>query len=191
MDEELNNRIECRAILELLGKPADYIDNTAKNIIATIKKNENYEILNEFLSDTEDREHLFSKFIELDLKIKNLPAIFDFCFDFMPSSIEIIKPEKLTLESRDMTAFLSDLQARLHNSDMATKKMNSIVKYLRSNIFKLVKNMLTILLRGNTLDLQTLSKHTGIGEKELNTFLESLIKQNFLKKDGDKYTLAK
>jgi hypothetical protein len=191
MAEDEKPWFECRAILELLGKPQEYIDDTAKKIVETIKASEKYKITSEYFSTTEQKEHLFSKFIEIELKVKDIPSIFDFCFDYMPSSIEIISPESFNVQGRQLTAFLSDLQARLHNSDMATKKMNSVVLYLRDNIYRLIKNMVTVLLRGHSLDIKELSVHSGIGENELKKFLDILVTEKYIKVTGDKYSLEK
>ncbi|MBW3014986.1 hypothetical protein KY330_01035 [Candidatus Woesearchaeota archaeon] len=183
--------VRVRAILELLGKPKEHVEEIARALIKKLKESNEFTVHNEFFSDTEQKEHLFSLFVEIEFEAKKFEDLFGFCFDYMPSSIEIISPEEFKLNAAELTGYLSDLQAKLHNTEMVTKKLNSVVLHLRANVYSLVKNIVLLLLRNNELDLATISKHSGIGETELNQFLERLIKEGTIKKEGEKFSIVK
>ena len=57
-------------------------------------------------------------FAELEVKTASLTHIINFCFEYMPSLIEIIEPYELKISSADVSSFLNDLQAKLHGVDM-------------------------------------------------------------------------
>ncbi len=63
--------------------------------------------------------------------------IVGFCFDYMPSSIDIIKPEKFSLESKEMMDMINDLIAKLHNLDMNVKNLNAQNVLLKREINRL------------------------------------------------------
>ena len=85
---------------------------------------------------------------------------------------------------------MNDLQARLHTVDMVVKKQKNENEFLRHNLNKAVLNVIQIALSAGSMDIDTLSKVTGIHEKELNQFLESMVKDNKIKKEGELYSLV-
>ena len=126
MDErEIKEKIEkgylhFNSIIEVLGKPKEHIEETIKAYVEKIKTNKNFIILNEKFSEAKPVEgNLFNVFVELEALAKNTEELVFFCFDYMPSSIEIIEPEEIVYKNREFAGFLNDLQARLHGIDMA------------------------------------------------------------------------
>ena len=89
--------IRCRIIIEVLGKPKEHVENAIKEYIEHIKEDSELVILNEEYSEIKEQGKLWSKFVELDLVIKGTKKLISFCFEYMPSSLEVLKPESLTL----------------------------------------------------------------------------------------------
>ena len=98
--------------------------------------------------------------------------------------------EELKLKMNDLSSMLTDLQARLHKVDMVAKSYKIENDFVKRNMNALMKNLVMLLLKSKSLNLQQLSKFTGINEKELEPFLETLIKDNKIKKEEDIYSLA-
>jgi len=82
------------------------------------------------------------------------------------------------------------LQARLHNVDMIVKKLKSENDFLRSNMNAVLHNSILICLKVSKLSLEQLSQVTGVDKKELEIFVNSLIKEKKIKKEKDTYTLV-
>ncbi len=182
--------IRCRIIIEVLGKPKEHVENALKEYIEHIKQDSELVILNEDYSEINEQGKLWSKFVELDLVIKGTKKLISFCFEYMPSSIEVVKPEHLIMTNPELSNFLNDLQARLHSVDMIVKQMKAENDFLRLNMNAIISNAIIITLKISSLPLEQLSKVTGIHQKELQTFLEKLIKDNKVKKENDVYSLA-
>ncbi|MBW3003327.1 hypothetical protein KY337_02090 [Candidatus Woesearchaeota archaeon] len=187
MDED--NKIVFRAIMEVLGKPKEHVDTTMKSLVNQIKALGDFKVVESFVSETKEQEHLFSSFAELEIEANKMSQLIGFCFDFMPSSIEIISPDELKLTASDMSDLLTDLQAKLHDGDMVTKKLNSVNFFLRKNLNALIKNYVILMLKGGEKDAAYMSKLTGITEKDLVEFLEVLIKEGNIEKTGSGYKL--
>jgi len=181
--------IVFRAILEVLGKPKEHVETTIKSLVNQIKSIGGYTLKESFISDAKPHEHLFSSFAELELRADSLSKVIGFCFDFMPSSVEILEPDKLVLTAGDMSDFLTDLQAKLHKGDMVTKKLNSVNFFMRKNLNALMRNYVQLALRGGEKSLATLSKLSGISEKDLAEFLDVLIKDNLVVKTDSGYRI--
>ncbi len=182
--------IRCRTIIEVLGKPKEHVEKAIKEYTEHIKEDSQLVVLKEEYSDIQEQGKLCSKFVELDLVIKGTKKLISFCFEYMPSSLEVLKPEHLMLTNAELSGFLNDLQSRLHNVDMTVKQLKAENEFLRHNMNAILHNAVMICLKVSKLSLEQLSKITGVDIKELEIFVEKLLKENKIKKEEDLYTLA-
>jgi len=191
MGMEEKDHIRLRCIIEVLGKPKEHVEKTIKQYIEKIKEDPDLVVLKEDLAETKKQgETMWSSFVELEMVIKGITKLVGFCFDYMPSSIDIIKPEEITFKSTSLAELINDLQARLHNLDMHLKKSNAENIFLRKNLNMSLKNVITVILAvKGKLDILSLSKLAGIEEKELKKFLDKLIEDNTIKLSEGFYSL--
>lgn len=180
--------IRLRTIIEVLGKPASHVNKAIKGYVKKIKEDGRWLILSEDFAEIKKQGNMFSTFVELELIAKSLDDLISFCFEFMPSSVEILKPEKLCFTAIEASNFFNDLQARLHQVDMVAKKLHNENKFLKRNLNFALKNVITLLLtfRPN-LNLKEISKFSGIKEEELKILLGSMVKEGKIKKIGEVY----
>ena len=66
---------------------------------------------------------MWSTFTEFQLELKTFDDLVSFCFVYFPSSIDIIEPETINQDSRELALFLSDVMGKLHQYDMGMKKL--------------------------------------------------------------------
>ena len=189
MEKEIDH-IRFRTIIEILGRPKEHVEETLKKYIEKIKEDSDLIILKEDYAEAKQQETMWSTFVELELVVKGVQKMIGFCFDYMPSSIEILKPEQLTFNNRDMIAFLNDLQAKLHNVDMITKQLNAENNFLKRNMQIVIKNTVMILLKTGNNTEERLGKFTGVHKEELKLILDKLVEEKKIKKEGDVYVLA-
>ncbi len=119
--------------------------------------------------------------------MKGLHPLIGFCFSYMPSSIEIEKPDELTLPADMMNALFNDLQARLHKVDMIVKQGVNENHFLRKNLKVSMRNLIVITIANHPMSMPNLIKATGIEEKVLDKFISELIDEGKVEKDGDTY----
>lgn len=182
--------VRCRTIIEVLGKPKEHVENSIKQYTEHIKNDAELVVLNEEYSDTKAQDKLWSSFVELDLVIKGTKKLISFCFEYMPSSIEVVKPEHLVFTNAELSNFLNDLQARLHDVDMVVKKQKTENDFLKHNMGAILHNAILICLKLSSLSLEQLSSVTGVDKQELQVFIDKLMKENKIKKQGDIYSLT-
>ena len=185
-----HSHIRCRTIIEVLGKPKEHVENAIREYIEHIKQDSELVILNEDYSETKEHGKLCSKFVELDLVIKGTKKLISFCFEYMPSSIEVLKPEQLIMSSPELSNFLNDLQARLHNVDMIVKQLKAENDFVKQNMNAILHNSILICLKVSHLNLEQLSQITGVEKKELEIFVEKMLKENKIKKENEAYVLV-
>ena len=193
-DEKLiaeQTHIRCKIIIEILGKPREHVEETLRKYIDKIKNDSDLIILNSNFSEAVEKEKLWATFSDLDMIIKGIPKLIAFCFDYMPSSIEITKPDEFIMKKSTVENLVNDLQARLHEVDMIIKKQKNENEFLKQNLNKGVSNVILISLASGNMDKENLSKATGVHDKELNIFLDNLVKENKIRKENDIYSLVK
>ncbi len=184
--------IRSKIILEILGKPKEHVETTIRQYVKKIDTDTDLIILKKDFAEAKEQEGMWSAFVELELVVKGITKLIGFCFDYMPSSIEILKPDNLNMDSNSVADFLNDLQARLHSLDMAIKQQKAENDFLKRNMHSSIKNLIFLVLaQSKGIDKKKLSKITGINEKELEIFLNNLIEEKLIKKEDNIYSLAK
>ena len=186
-----NTHIRCKIIIEILGKPKEHVEETIKNYIEQIKNDSELIVLNADFSEVAQKDKLFAIFCELDIVIKGIPKLIEFCLDYMPSSVEITKPEEFSMNKSNVEDLINDLQARLHSVDMIVKKQKNENDFLKQNLNKVVSNIILISLAAGNMDKESLSKVTGISDKELKIFIDRLIKEDKISEKEGIYSIVR
>ena len=183
--------LRCKVIIEVLGKPKEHVEKAIKMYVDKIKQDSDLIILKEEFADAKEKEGLWATFAELEMVVKGIRKLIPFCFDYMPSSVQILKPESYSLDRSMIEDFVNDLQARLHDVDMIVKKQKNENEFLKKNMHTTVKNLILISLLYGNLDMEKLSKVTGIKSDELKIFLDNMVKDNKIKEENGFYSLVK
>lgn len=131
-------KIKFKSIIEILGTPKEHVEKTMGLVVEKVKERQELKV---FDAKTFEAKKLKDKpfwttFTEIDMEAKDVDALIGFCFDFLPSSIEIIAPEKFGLENTDLNNFFNDILARLHQYDMLLKNMHAQNIVLKKEIEK-------------------------------------------------------
>jgi hypothetical protein len=184
--------MHCIFIIEMLGKPKEHLEKTLKGYIITLKKDKKVKILKEEYAEPEkDKDSkLYTIFVELEVLINGATKVVDFCFDYLPSSVEILDPTSVEYQSQDFSSLLNDLLARLHQIDMALKNSNQENTILKKNSAIFLRNIIYLSLKQGKKKLTELSKDSGVPEQDLDKFLGILIKEKKLKMDKKSYSLS-
>ena len=181
--------VQFKAISEIAGKPKEHVEKAIKDYVERIKQNDEIIIIKEEIAETKELEEenkgLFSTFAELELMVPDVTKLFGFCFDYMPSSVDIIEPVELKISGRFTSHIANDLQAKLHKLDFAIKQTKNENMSLQKNMHLLLRNTVTILIGNKGRTAKELAIGVGMEEKEMNIFLENLVKQGIFVKQGE------
>lgn len=128
---------------EVLGTPQEHVEKTAQGLVDAFKQRKDFEIIKSYVSDAKEAKlgdkqpeniKFFSVIIESEVGVENMEKLLGFCFDFMPSSIDVLEPSKLEIDARDVNAFVNDLMARLHKYDMFLKNLKAHASLLKKEL---------------------------------------------------------
>lgn len=121
-----DQKVVARCIVEIAGSPKEHVEKTMQLVIDKIKERKEIKIENSDTAEVKQvKEPFWSTFTEFELEFKGLNGLVDFCFDFMPSSVEILEPKELHTSIGPINDLMNDLVGRLHQYDMALKNINA------------------------------------------------------------------
>jgi len=189
----MDKKILFRVVIEVMGKPKEHVESSMKKYLQNLKENKDYRVVSEELAELkkQDDSELWMIFAELELETEKAGNLINFCFDYMPSLIEIIEPKELSLGALEMSHFLNDLQAKLHSVDMIAKQLKIENDMLKHNTGSLLKNYITVLLGPQNLTSEQLSELTGVNKDKLEDYLDNLIDEERIDLKEGIYVLKK
>jgi hypothetical protein len=173
--EEQETRIVFRAVIEVLGKPKEHVEASIKKFLENLRNDEKYKVIKDELAEIKKQEDMWAIFAELELTTEKIENLTNFCFEYMPSVIEVVEPKEIKLADSDFSQFLNDLQAKLHQVDMVAKHVKMENDFLKRGSTDLLKNYITVLLSKGNLTSDQLSKLTGVVKDKLEDYLDMLI----------------
>jgi hypothetical protein len=184
-------KITAEAIIQMMGGPKQHIEDTMRLYLDKIEEDyADIKVKKRYVCPAKKEGELYQLFAELTLEINGIDNLIWFCLDYMPSSIEIIRPDEFLYKSHDYTNFLNDLLQKLHKVDMALKNVSAENRILKKNGTQLLKNLLTVLLREGPKKVQWLAKNAGVPETHATEFLAAMVKEGKILKDKELYRLA-
>ncbi len=127
------NEIVVKAIIEVAGFPKEHIEQAMVSVVEKLKTD--FKVIREEVYEAvalkDKMEGFWSTFCDIEINFNNLDEFIVFCFEFMPSSVEIVSPENLNFSNLEFGNLLNDLLGRLHKYDMLVKELtasNSVMK---------------------------------------------------------------
>jgi hypothetical protein len=141
----MTENITAVLMLEILGKPAEYIGKTLSEIVDKLGKEKNVRVVNKKIAEpklVEGQENLFTSFAEVEIET-SLDRLMLLIFGYMPSHIDIITPEELKVKNSDLNLFFNELTRKLHQYDELAKSLmierQIIAKQIQDGKIKIVK----------------------------------------------------
>jgi hypothetical protein len=189
--EDRVQQIRIKAILEVIGKPKEYIEQKLSEYITKIEHDENALIVSKKILPAQEHEKVFSTVAELEVIIKGLSNLVGFCIDYMPSSIEILKPEQFNFPERTFTEFVNDMIAKLHKVDLIAKTKGQENSILKDTVSKLIRNHLLVAIAFGVQNIEGLVKSSGIAKTEVKRYLDALQSEGRITEDKGYYLIAK
>ncbi|MBT3416873.1 hypothetical protein HON86_02875 [Candidatus Woesearchaeota archaeon] len=135
-------KIIANTIIEIVGAPIEHIKETMEKVSNLINENKNYEIIKKETSDPKESEFphpskkdekikVFSTFTEFEISFKDYDALTNFCFEFMPSSVEVLEPMELKIGAQEVNNTLNDILARLHHQSKIIMEYSALKKRIQ------------------------------------------------------------
>jgi len=120
-------KIRAVLIFEMLGRPPEHLKDSLVQFIEKISQEDGIEVLNKEIHEPkkleQSKQELFTAFAETEMDFQNMLSLFKVIFVYMPSHIEIIKPEEIRMKNFELNTLLNELVRKLHQYDEITKSL--------------------------------------------------------------------
>ena len=120
-----------------MASPEKHAQETMDLVFEKIKNDENINIVKHNMSkpkEVEKYKGFYSIFTEFEIEFDNVSDLLNVCFDYMPSSVEILEPEKLELDRDYLMGLTNDVLAKLHEWDMLVKNFYAENRLLKKKL---------------------------------------------------------
>ena len=141
---EFEKKVKAMIIIEILGKPADYVEQTLHGLIDKLGTEKNVEILSKKFYEPKPAETLFVAFSEVEIAVPSFFRLLEICFLYMPSSIEVTEPSDLRFNLSDANLLVNGLTTRLHQYDAVAKKITFENNILKNQLQQLTSNAVSL-----------------------------------------------
>jgi len=119
-------------IVEMAGRPAKHLTESLEKHVGILRKVTDAEVHEIRVSEPRvivmkegeevaKGDEMFTAFAECDFELPTLARLTETMFDFMPSSVEVIKPGKVTLDTTEATDLMNNISGRMHRYDEFAK----------------------------------------------------------------------
>ncbi len=143
------DKIQAIFILEILGKPAEHIKKTLTDIVKKLGEEKDVKVISKSVAEPKPfqvkekiSQELFTSFAEIEFET-NMQKLMLLVYGYMPSHIDIIKPEDLRVKNSDLNLFLNELTRRLHQYDELARafiiNQQVLAKQIQEGKIKVVK----------------------------------------------------
>jgi len=193
-DRISDGAFHSRAIIEIVGKPKEHVEESLNSFIVKISKDERYSLTSydiEKANKVEKSENLYSVFAEIEFLSKTIEEIMNFVIDYMPASIEVLEPSSLYTSANFFSNMLTELVGRLHSIDMEFKKVKAQNGLLSQSLGIMIQNSILILLNLGSKSIKDISKIVGVDEAQVKIFLDKLEKDGKVTQKEGIYSLFK
>ncbi len=181
--------LHVRVIFELIGSPKSHVADTLAQYLSQVESADGFLVVSRTLGEPEEHQRLWHTFAELDLLVLGLEKLTWLCFNFAPASIEILEPARVAFAEKDLTDWLNDLLARLHELSTHLQASTASNTMLQKNINSLLYN--AVLLSLDTLSAPAdIARALGLPPDKVAPFLDQLVKDGKALKNGEGYALA-
>ncbi|MEK6826237.1 MAG: hypothetical protein AABX90_01265 [Nanoarchaeota archaeon] len=125
--------IQTKIISEIVGSPEEHVNKTMDLLLDKIKERKDIKIKAEkkFEAKKMQDNPLYTAFMEYEAEFEKLEDVTSFCFDFMPSSIEIIKPHEIQMNATVVADLFNELLARLHQNEIFLRNLIAEVQLMK------------------------------------------------------------
>ena len=115
--------VHAKMIFEIAGKPESHVNKTMKETVHKFGE-EKIKLIKAVKHPAKNiGEGVFSTFSEVEFLTSRISYLFEFVYDYMPSSLEIMGPDSMTETASNIADILNDVMAKLHQYDNAFKNL--------------------------------------------------------------------
>lgn len=137
-------KLQAQIILEILGRPPEHVTEALKLLVKNLGAEKGVRVISSKIhkpKPVENTKDLFTAFADVMLELDALENYFGILFGYMPSHIELIEPQSVTLTNFYLNDLANKLISRLHSYDAIVKKVSVDRELLLSKLKEIAPHL--------------------------------------------------
>lgn len=132
------DKVTARIMMEVIGSPKEHVEASLKEVVQKFGDDEKVRVKNENSYNAEKLDNGFwSAFSEVEFETGDIKELLDVCFDYTPSTLEILEPAGITIDTAYLASLFNDLLAKMHQFVAAIKNSEAENILLKKELNKL------------------------------------------------------
>jgi hypothetical protein len=131
MSSDDKKKINAMMVVEVLGRPPEYLTETLDNIIKAIGEENGVVVVEKRLVEPvamKEKPDFYSSFAEIEVELEEILNLAILMFKYMPAHVEIVSPQNFNLSNSGFNDLFNELTRRLHGYEeiariLQTEKM--------------------------------------------------------------------
>jgi hypothetical protein len=164
-------KIFAALTIEVMGKPVEYVNESLRTLVTRMGAEKGVKIVNKAYHEpisVEGSKDLFTTFAEVEMEFDAPSNYFFIIFSYMPSHVEIIRPENFHITNFDLNELSNALVQRLHGYDAVTKNTLMEKELLMKKLKEVAPHLFNEeLARKKTKELERASKSDPQKEEKI------------------------
>lgn len=128
--------ITIKALIEIIGFPENHVNESVEKVMEMLSKESIMKIVKKDIEKAKKVKELWSSIIEVEIDLDDLTALNKFCFDYLPTSIEIQDVKELKFETKEINYYLNDLLAKIHQYNNVIRNLHAETTVLKQKLEK-------------------------------------------------------
>lgn len=137
-------KIRAVMIMEVIGKPPEYLTETLENIYKNIDGEKGVHVVEKRINEPilmKEQKEFYTSFAELEVEVEEILQLASLMLKYMPAHIEIISPELIALTNNGWNDILNETVRRLHGYDEIARIVQTEKIILENKLRDLTKNL--------------------------------------------------
>jgi hypothetical protein len=134
-------KVRASIILEVIGRPAEYLTETLNGIIEKIGKENGVKVRNSKVNvpvEMKENKGFYTSFADVEVEVDEILYLAILVFRYMPAHVEVISPQNISLSNVEWGDILSEITRKLHSYE-------EIVRITQNEKFILEKRLRELL----------------------------------------------
>lgn len=118
-------KLQVRMMIEILGKPKENVLNAMNGLVNKLGAEKGVTILEKTIHEPvefKESKELFTTFTEIIAEFDSVSTYLLIAFAYLPSNLEIISPETVSLSNHELGFLGTKIIQRIHEYDAVVKK---------------------------------------------------------------------
>ncbi len=124
MSSDERKKVSAMMIIEVLGRPPEYLIETLNNLIKQIGEEKGVVVKETKINEPvlmKEQKDFYTSFAELEIEVEEILYLAILMFKYMPAHIEILSPQNIVLSNSGWNDILNELTRRLHGYEEVTR----------------------------------------------------------------------